>query len=215
MARLAPPAAESLFGTELARAIRYAELLAEHGVKRGLIGPREVDRLWDRHLLNSAVIGEVVPRGTRMIDLGSGAGLPGVPLAIARPDLVITLLEPMARRVEWLGYVARTLGVDVTVVRGRAEDPAIKRQIGGADVVVARTVAPLAKLCEWGLPLLRSGGQLVAVKGARAADEVTRDRLAIGRAGGGEPRIEICGRNVLDDPATVVVVDRVDGHRAR
>jgi 16S rRNA (guanine527-N7)-methyltransferase len=215
MARLAPPAAESLFGTELARAIRYAELLAEHGVERGLIGPREVDRLWDRHLLNSVVIGEVVPRGTRMIDLGSGAGLPGVPLAIARPDLVITLLEPMARRVEWLGYVARTLGVDVTVVRGRAEDPAIKRQIGGADVVVARAVAPLAKLCEWGLPLLRSGGQLVAVKGARAADEVTRDRLAIGRAGGGEPRIEICGRNVLDDPATVVVVDRVDGHRVR
>jgi 16S rRNA (guanine527-N7)-methyltransferase len=215
MTETAPPAAEALFGVELPRAVAYAELLAEHGVERGLIGPREVDRLWDRHLLNSVAIAEVVPKAARVVDLGSGAGLPGVPLAIARPDLDITLLEPMARRVEWLEHVARTLDLVVTVVRGRAEEPDIKRRISGADVVVARAVAPLAKLCEWGLPLLRPGGSLVAMKGASAAEEVARDRQAIQRAGGSEPRIETCGESVLTDPTIVVVVERVDGGRTR
>jgi 16S rRNA (guanine527-N7)-methyltransferase len=211
---VAPPAAEALFGTGLSRAVGYAELLARHGIERGLIGPREVDRLWDRHLLNSVAIAEVIPEAARVIDLGSGAGLPGIPLTIARPDLVITLLEPMARRVEWLEHVVRTLGLNVTVVRGRAEEPAIKRRVSGADVVVARAVAPLAKLCDWSLPLLRHGGSAVAMKGASAAEEVARDRQAVVRAGGSEPRIESCGVSVLDDPATVVVVDKVDGGHA-
>ena len=215
MTEVAPPAAEALFGAGLSRAIRYAELLAASGVERGLIGPREVDRLWDRHLLNSVVVAEVLPRSARVVDLGSGAGLPGIPLAIARPDLSVTLLESMVRRVEWLEHVASTLGLGVTVVCGRAEEPAIKRRINGADVVVARAVAPLAKLCEWSLPLLRHGGSLVAMKGASAAEEVARDRQAVLRAGGGEPRIMSCGVNVLSDPATVVVVDRVDGGHAR
>jgi len=212
---VAPPAAEALFGVELSRAVAYAELLAEHGVERGLIGPREVERLWDRHLLNSVIVGELIPRAARVVDLGSGAGLPGIPLAIARPDLSITLLESMARRVEWLEHVTRTLGLDVTVVRGRAEEPAIKRRVSGADVVVARAVAPLAKLCEWSLPLLRHGGSLVAMKGASAAEEAARDRQAVVRAGGTEPRIASCGVGVLSDPATVVVVDRVDRDSAR
>src|SRR5687767_12584675 len=144
MTEVAPPAAEALFGAGLERAVRYAELLAEHGVERGLIGPREVERLWDRHLLNSVSIAEVLPRDARVVDLGSGAGLPGIPLAIARTDLRITLLEPMARRVEWLEYATATLGLNLTVVRGRAEEPAIQRRVGGADVVIARAVAPLA-----------------------------------------------------------------------
>lgn len=215
MTEVAPPAAEALFGVELSRAIAFAELLAEHGVERGLIGPREVDRLWDRHLLNSVAVAEVLPRSARVVDLGSGAGLPGIPLAIARPDLDMTLLEPMARRVEWLEHVARTLDLAVTVVRGRAEEPDIKRRTSGADVVVARAVAPLAKLCEWGLPLLRRGGSLVAMKGASAAEEVARDRQAVLRAGGSEPRIETCGDGVLTDPTTVVVTDRVDDGRTR
>lgn len=218
MTDLAPPVAEALFGAGLSRAVEFAGLLIEHGVERGLIGPREVDRLWDRHLLNSVAVAEVVPRSARVVDLGSGAGLPGIPLAIARPDLDVTLLESMARRVEWLEHVARTLGLAVTVVRGRAEEPAIKRRIGGADVVVARAVAPLAKLCEWSLPLLRQGGSLVAMKGASAADEMARDRQAVVRAGGSEPRIESCGVGVLSDPTTVVVVDRVgraEGGHAR
>src|SRR5262249_42996662 len=153
-----------------------------HGVERGLIGPREVDRLWERHLLNSAVIAPLIPSGARMVDLGSGAGLPGIPLAIVRPSLDVTLLESMARRVEWLEYVTATLGLDVTVVRGRAEEPASMRRVGGADVVVARAVAPLAKLCEWSLPLLGDGGSLIAMKGSSAADEVARDREAVLRA---------------------------------
>lgn len=213
MTELAPPVAEALFGAGLPRAVAYAELLAEHGVERGLIGPREVERLWERHLLNSAIVGEVIPRDARVVDLGSGAGLPGVPIAIARPDLRVTLLEPMARRVEWLEHVASVLGLGVTVIRGRAEEPAIKRRIGGADVVIARAVAPLARLCEWGLPLLRRGGSLVAMKGASAAEELARDRQAVARAGGGEPRIESCGVGVLTEPATVVIVARVDEHR--
>jgi 16S rRNA (guanine527-N7)-methyltransferase len=216
MTEVAPPAAEALFGNGLARAIRYAELLVAHGVERGLIGPREVDRLWDRHLLNSVVIGELLPESARVIDLGSGAGLPGVPLAIARPDLDLTLLEPMARRVEWLEHVTATLGLGVSVVRGRAEESAIKQRVGGADVVIARAVAPLAKLCEWSLPLLRRGGSLVAMKGASAADEVARDREAVVRAGGGEPRLASCGVGLLTDPATVVVVEKkLDGPRDR
>jgi 16S rRNA (guanine527-N7)-methyltransferase len=216
MTEVAPPAAEALFGAGLARVVQYAELLVAHGVERGLIGPREVDRLWDRHLLNSVVIGELVPRSARVIDLGSGAGLPGVPLAIARSDLDITLLEPMARRVEWLEHVTATLGLGVTVVRGRAEEPTIKQRLGGADVIIARAVAPLAKLCEWSLPLLRRGGSLVAVKGASATDEMARDRQAVARAGGGEPRVARCGVGMLTDPATVVVVEKtLDGPRDR
>src|SRR5439155_16074249 len=192
------------------RAVEYAELLARHGVERGLIGPREVERLWERHLLNSAVIAQVLPCSARVVDLGSGAGLPGVPLAIVRPDLRVTLLESMARRVEWLEHITGALGLDVAVVRGRAEEPAIRRRVGGADAVVARAVAPLAKLCEWGLPLLRDGGSLVAMKGATAADEVARDRAAVASLGGGGPRIERCGVGVLNDPATVVIVDRAN-----
>lgn len=215
MTEAAPPAAETIFGPGLPRAAEYAGLLAAHGVERGLIGPREVERLWDRHLLNSAVVGELIPHGTRVVDLGSGAGLPGIPLAIVRPDLTITLLEPMARRVEWLSYVTTALGLEVTVLRGRAEEPAIKQRVGGADVIVARAVAPLAKLCEWSLPLLRRGGVVLAMKGAAAADEVVRDGVAVARAGGGEPRIASCGVETLSDPATVVVVDKVSGPGGR
>ncbi|HET9137832.1 16S rRNA (guanine(527)-N(7))-methyltransferase RsmG [Actinophytocola sp.] len=215
MTEVAPPGARDVFGGGLARAERYAALLAEHGVQRGLIGPREVERLWDRHLLNSAVLGELLPRTGRVVDLGSGAGLPGVPLALAAPDLTITLLEPMARRVEWLEYVATTLELGVTVVRGRAEEPAIRRQLAGTEFVVARAVAPLAKLCEWALPLLDTGGCLLAMKGASAADEVTRDREPVARLGGGEPKITSCGANVMRDPTTVVIVEKVGGPRAR
>jgi 16S rRNA (guanine527-N7)-methyltransferase len=213
MTDVAPPAAEVVFGAGLPVAVAYAGMLAEHGVERGLIGPREVDRLWDRHLLNSAVLGELLPRKARVVDVGSGAGLPGVPIAIARPDLTLTLLEPMARRVEWLEHVVGALGLHVAVIRGRAEEPTIKRRLGGADVVIARAVAPLAKLCGWSLPLLRPGGSLIAMKGASAADEIARDRQAVLRVGGGEPRIETCGVDVLAEPATAVIVARADGGR--
>lgn len=203
-----PASASVVFGDAEAVVVRFAESLAAVGVERGLIGPREVERLWDRHLLNSAVLGEVVPEGARVVDLGSGAGLPGIPLALARPDLRVTLLDPMARRVTWLTEAVESLGLEVAVVRGRAEDPTVKRELAGADVVVARAVAPLARLWGWAGPLLREGGVLVALKGESATDEVTRDRDAVRAAGGKDPVVSHCGAKVLPSPATVIVVER-------
>src|SRR3954463_10834155 len=155
------------FGAGADRATRFAELLTVRGVERGLIGPREVDRLWERHLLNSVAVAECVPKGASVIDVGSGAGLPGIPLAIARPDLDVVLLEPMARRIAWLEEAVTKLELDnVRVVRGRAEEKDVRQRYGNRDVATARAVAPLGKLAAWCLPLLRTGGQLVALKGS-------------------------------------------------
>jgi len=210
-----PPIATTVFGDNLTAAVQFTELLAAVGVERGLIGPREVDRLWDRHILNSAVVADAIPDGARVVDLGSGAGLPGVPLCIARPDLDVTLLEPMARRVAWLTEVVDTLALSASVVRGRAEEPAIKQQLAGADVVIARAVAPLARLWAWSAPLLRQGGQLVALKGESADEEVARDGSAVTRAGGSLPVVERCGTGVLEVPTTIVVVTRLEKQRER
>lgn len=204
-----PETAAAIFGDAMPAAVQFAELLAAVGIERGLIGPREVERLWDRHLLNSAVVGERIPHGARVVDLGSGAGLPGVPLGLARPDLNVTLLEPMARRVAWLEEVVGTLSMSVTVLRGRAEEPAIKQRLAGADVVTARAVAPLARLWAWSAPLLRNGGLLVALKGESADVEVARDGAAVMRAGGSSPLVERCGIDVLAVPTTIIVVERV------
>ncbi len=203
-----PESASTIFGDALPAAVQFVELLAAVGIERGLIGPREVDRLWDRHLLNSAVVGERIPNGMRVIDIGSGAGLPGVPLCLARPDLDVTLLEPMARRVAWLEEVVQTLRLSATVVRGRAEEPGIKQQLAGADVVVARAVAPLDKLWGWAAPLLRPGGRLVALKGESAEVEVARDGPAVRRAGGSLPVVTRCGVDVLETPTTVIEIER-------
>lgn len=199
--------ATELFGDRLALAQRYAEQLATSAVERGLVGPREAARVWDRHVLNCAVVGELVPEGARLVDVGSGAGLPGIPLALARPDLRIVLVEPLARRVQWLVEVLDELELDVTVERGRAEEAAVRRRWEGADVVTARAVAPLARLTGWTLPLVRPGGRLLAVKGATAVAEVERDADAVRRLGGGRPEVVRCGVGVVDPPCTVVVVE--------
>jgi 16S rRNA (guanine527-N7)-methyltransferase len=200
--------AERLFGSHLPLAQRYADLLTEQGVPRGLIGPREVGRLWQRHILNSAVVAELIPRDATVVDVGSGAGLPGIPLALARPDLRITLLEPMARRVTWLSEVVAELDIDVRIVRGRAEEPEIRRQVGGADVATARAVAPLAKLVGWCLPLVQPGGLLLALKGESAGEELARDADLVRRAGGTEQSVVCCGAGVLPVPTTVILVRR-------
>jgi 16S rRNA (guanine527-N7)-methyltransferase len=210
-----PPAAEVVFGDRLALAVRYAQLLAERGVARGVIGPGEPGRLWERHLLNSAVVAEVIAPGSRVVDLGSGAGLPGVPLALARPDLDMTLLEPMARRVDWLREVVASLGLPVRVVRGRAEEPGVIRSLGGCAVVVARAVAPLGRLCGWALPLLAEGGLLVAMKGSAADNEVARDSAAVRQIGGRAVRVHDCGAGIVDPLTRVVLVERAAGRRAR
>jgi 16S rRNA (guanine527-N7)-methyltransferase len=148
----------------------YAELLASEGVLRGLIGPREVPRLWDRHLLNCGLLAPLVPEGSTVADLGSGGGLPGLVLALARPDLAVTLVEPMARRVDFLTEAVTALGLDtVRVVRGRAEDLAGRERF---DVVTSRALAPLPRLLAWSLPLLAPDGAVLALKGSSAQEEV-------------------------------------------
>jgi 16S rRNA (guanine527-N7)-methyltransferase len=202
-------ASRVVFGDRYELAERYAEMLVGSGVDRGVIGPREADRLWERHLLNSVVLGELIPAGARVLDVGSGAGLPGIPLAIARPDLRIVLLEAMARRVAWLEEAVTELGLGVPVHRGRAEDPGVRRELGGNDVVTARAVAPLGRLAGWCLPLVAAGGRLLAVKGASAGAEVARDLDAVRAAGGAATEIVQCGANIVQPPTTVIVVPRL------
>ncbi|CAM5339488.1 Ribosomal RNA small subunit methyltransferase G [Streptomyces tanashiensis] len=166
----APEQARTVFGEYFPEAVRYAELLADAGVKRGLIGPREVPRLWERHLLNCAVLSEVVPRSPSATSARI-AGLPGIPLALVRPDLKITLLEPLLRRTNFLQEVVELLGLDhVTVVRGRAEE--MLGKITPVHVVTARAVAPLDRLAGWGVPLLRPYGEMLALKGDTAQEEI-------------------------------------------
>ena len=203
-----PPVAVDVFGERLPLAIRYVEHLATSGVERGLIGPREHGRLWDRHVLNCAVLGELVPDGARVVDVGSGAGLPGIPLALARPDLQIVLIEPLARRVDWLDEVIADLALTIAVERGRAEEKAVVRRWEGADVVTARAVGPLERLTRLCLPLVRPGGSMLVLKGESAADEIERDRDAVRSVGGSDPRVLRCGADVVDPPTTVVAIER-------
>lgn len=198
----------AVFGTRRAIAERYAEILATTGVERGLLGPREVDRIWDRHILNSAVVGELLDRDARVVDIGSGSGLPGIPLAIARPDLDVVLLEPLLRRSEFLNEVVEELGLAVRVVRGRAEERAVRDELGGADAAVSRAVAALDKLTKWSMPLLRQDGLMAAIKGERAPDEVREHRRVMTASGAVDVRVVRCGVNIVEQPATVVVARR-------
>lgn len=202
----APHAAEAVFGERLPDAVRYAELLADVGVKRGLIGPREVPRLWERHLLNCAVLSEAVPEGLTVCDVGSGAGLPGIPLALVRPDLRITLLEPLLRRTTFLQEVVELLGLEhVTVVRGRAEE--VLGTLSPVHVVTARAVAPLDRLAGWGVPLLRPYGEMLALKGDTAEEELKGARAALSKLGVVESSVLHVGEGLVDPLATVVRVE--------
>lgn len=200
-----PPApAADVFGDRLDLAVGYADMLAAAGVERGLLGPREVERLWDRHILNSAAVGELIPESARVVDIGSGAGLPGIPLAIARPDLSVALVEPMLRRTDFLAEVVVGLGLEVTVRRGRAEDKSVRDELDNADVVVSRAVAGLDKLTGWCLPLLRVGGRMLALKGERADDEVAEWGAAMAALGAVNLAVMRCGVNYSSPPVTVV-----------
>ena len=199
----AAEAAATVFGPRLALAERYVELLATAGVERGLIGPRESDRLWDRHVLNSAAVAELIDADCRVADVGSGAGLPGIPLAIARPDLSVTLIEPLARRTTFLEEVIEELGLDVQVLRGRAQE--VAATVEPFDAVTSRAVAALDKLTAWCMPLVRPGGRMLAIKGERAALELEEHRKALQKAGALDAVVEHCGADYLDPPVTVVV----------
>jgi len=202
----APEEARDVFGERFPEVVRYGELLADVGVTRGLIGPREVPRLWERHLLNCAVLSEVVPEGVTVCDVGSGAGLPGIPLALTRPDLRITLLEPLLRRTNFLREVVELLGLDhVTVVRGRAEE--VLGKLPPVHVVTARAVAPLDRLAGWGVPLLRPYGEMLLLKGDTAEEELKHARAALGKLGVVDTSVLHVGEGVVDPLATVVRVE--------
>jgi 16S rRNA (guanine527-N7)-methyltransferase len=200
----APSSAREVFSRALPLAEQYADLLAGEATVRGLIGPREVPRLWERHLLNCAVVSDLMPEGSTVCDVGSGAGLPGLVLAIRRPDLFVTLLEPLLRRTTFLDLAVQRMGLDnVTVHRGRAEDLA-----GDAvfDVVTSRAVAPMDRLARWSLPLVRSGGLFLAMKGSSAAEEVARSQKVLRRLGATDTEVLTVGEQWLSPPVTVVRV---------
>lgn len=200
-----PDVARGVFAARLHLATAYADLLATDGVLRGLIGPREVPRLWERHLLNCAVLADLLPSGADVCDVGSGAGLPGLVLAVRRPDLMVALVEPLLRRTSFLSEVVDGLGLtNVEVVRARAEELHGDRDFG---VVTSRAVAPLPRLLAWSMPLVRPGGLLLAMKGRSAAEEVA---AAASDLAGWEPRaVEVLtvGAEVIDPPATVIRVE--------
>lgn len=199
-------AARTLFGDRLPVAVAFARLLAGSAVERGLIGPREAPRLWDRHLLNCATLAELIEPGQSVIDVGSGAGLPGLAVAIARPDLSVTLVEPLQRRVVWLTEAVTELGLEKTVVvhRGRAEEAAAV--LPPADVVTARAVAPLDRLAAWCLPLTRPGGVLLALKGESVEQEIEAAGPVLRRLGATAWDVRLCGVGVLPTPTRVVRV---------
>jgi 16S rRNA (guanine527-N7)-methyltransferase len=199
-----PASATTVFGPTLPLAERFVEHLATTGTAWGLIGPREVPRLWDRHVLNCAVMTDVIDEGARVVDIGSGAGLPGLTLALRRPDLTVVLVEPLLRRSTWLEQVVADLGLlNVSVRRARAEE---LHGVERADYVTARAVAPLDRLAQWGLPLLRARGRLLALKGRTAEEEIARTAAAVTAAGGVATELITVGMGVIDPPVTVVQV---------
>jgi 16S rRNA (guanine527-N7)-methyltransferase len=197
-----PEVATAIFGQAAPKAAQYADLLAGPGVDRGLIGPNEIPRVWERHLLNCAVVASLVPSPCSLVDVGSGAGLPGIVLALLLPDAEITLVESMAKRATFLGECVSELALDnVTVRRARAEELAGTMAV---DVVTARAVAPLDRLAGLAVPLLRPGGIVLAIKGARAAEEVEAARDALTRLGVRDVEVLLAGSGKVDPAATVV-----------
>lgn len=192
-----------LFG-ESEAICRYVDLLLSVGVDRGVIGPGEAPRIWERHILNCAVLAPVIPAESSVADIGSGAGLPGLVLAIARPDLSVTLIEPLLRRTGFLQEAVTACGLgNVEVVRDRAEN--LSGRTGFQfDVVTARAVAPLVTLARWALPLCRPGGELLALKGKTAENEVRDAGPELRRMGVVDIGIDRLGSDVVTPPATVV-----------
>ncbi len=196
-----PPGAAAVFGSALGRAEEFALILAGRGVEWGLIGPREVPRLWDRHLLNCAVVTELIDAKCRtLVDIGSGAGLPGIVLAMLRPTMRVTLLEPMERRCRFLTECVAELGLaNACVLRGRAEDTIMR-----ADVATARAVAPLDRLAEVAVGVVRPGGMVLAIKGRTAAEELRKARPVLRRIGARGAEVVHAGHGKVV-PATTVV----------
>lgn len=206
----------AVFGVFAPQARVFADLLRGPGIERGLLGPREAERVWDRHLFNCAAVADLVPPGERVVDVGSGAGLPGLVIAIRRADVRVDLVEPLERRCTFLAeaVAALDLAERVRVVRGRADDADVQVAVGGAGIVTARAVAPLERLVRWTLPLVRPGGRLLAMKGDRVAEEMAAARRTAARLGGGIEGVREC-RIPGGEITRVVVVMRMSGARGR
>jgi 16S rRNA (guanine527-N7)-methyltransferase len=200
-ATLPPLGAAEVFGSAMECAQAFAGMLATVGVEHGLIGPHEVPRLWDRHLLNCAVVAELITtQPATLVDIGSGAGLPGIVLAMLRPELSVILLEPMERRCRFLTDCVAQLGLDnASVLRARAQDAVLR-----ADVATARALAPLDRLAELAVGLVRPGGMVLAIKGQTAADELKKARPVLKRLGVRDAKVVRAGQGKVD-PATTVV----------
>ena len=197
-----PPEALKVFGSGLKLAQQYADLLVRDGDLLGLIGPRELPKLWSRHILNSAVVAELVGPGQSVADVGSGAGLPGIPMAILCPEAQFTLIEPMERRANWLAQtVVPSLGLaNVKVLRARAEEAPIK----SFDVVTARAVSALPQLIRMLVPLTKQGGEVLALKGSKAADEIEESKSLAKKFKINGFEIITIGQDLLAEPTTVV-----------
>lgn len=195
-----PAIAAELFGDRIDVAQAFTADLAQYGEERGLIGPLELERLWSRHVVNSVLVAPLLRPG-RVGDVGSGAGLPGLVLAIARPDVHLVLIEPMERRTDWLTEEADRLGLDnVTVTRGRAEDVVPEPQL---DQVTARAVSALGKLIPLCVPLLRPGGELIFLKGARVQEEIDAADKAIRKAKLRDVEVLVLGEGIVPEVTRV------------
>ncbi len=196
-----PESAKAIFGPQIDQARAFAQMLANDSDDLGLLGPRELDKLWSRHILNSAVVAETVKTGDLVADVGSGAGLPGIPMAIALPEAEFVLIEPMERRSKWMLEVIEELGLtNVQVRRARAEEVLDLK----FDIVTARAVAALDKLLRMCVPLLKPGGSLIALKGSKAAEEIEVAKRLQKKLGIVSSEIQICGEKFLAEPTSVV-----------
>jgi 16S rRNA (guanine527-N7)-methyltransferase len=196
-----PESAKAIFGPQIEIARAFAQKLANDSDDLGLLGPRELDKLWSRHILNSAVVAETVNPGDHVADVGSGAGLPGIPMAIALPEAQFVLIEPMERRSTWMLEVIQELGLtNVEVRRARAEEVLDLK----FDIVTARAVAALDKLLRLTVPLLKPGGSLIALKGSKAAEEIEASKKLQKKLGIASFEIQICGEKFLAEPTSVV-----------
>ncbi len=213
-----PPAeAEAVFGDQLGLAERFAQWLIGPGLTRGLLGPREADQIWERHLLNGVSIADLIEPTSGVLDIGSGAGLPGLALLLARPDLQLVLIEPKVRRVDFLREVCADLGLPARIVRARATpdglvllpDDVTGGAVPPADVVTARAVAPIGDLALWAKPLLRREGRLLAIKGDAAPAELHRDRPVLTALGFLDAAVLTAGTSVASGPMSPVMTTTV------